>query len=516
VLVVDDDVRVQADLKEMLAPAEYDVRAAQGSGDTLIQNAVQIAGRFRPHIAIVDLCLWGDCAPDLSGLDVIEELESAHCILYSAYLNFQVTRLARAERVTWVSKAESPQQLLDAIEHASRTVCARPGAPHIAAPEHWSPLEIVHTLFRAQDLPPAGLVPDLIKHLFPESHTIALEPLGDQAAVAGAVRRGRSALIKVWRDGRRNPLVLKLGPAKRIKQEAGNYEQYIKDNVQGRFYAGIVDQPRYFWDLGGVLYTFMDTRLNDLASFATFYRKHQDPDTILQPLRHLLHDVWGDFYRDSNQPLSPLFAAYDRVLRLQERLERPVAQNLNWPPPLEDLLSELPNPVDWVQQHKDDDTVPLTRLAITHGDLHADNLFVNPDHTWLIDFERSGPGPILRDVTELEVDILTRLVAPTQPDPISFFHLATALARPTEPQALIPTLGDTDLDSETAKALATLQGLRTLAHQVIQIEDQREYLWGLLLDALFVAVLHEQPTIQRDRALILSTVLCNRLDQWKT
>ena len=116
VLVIDDDVRVQTDLVEMLDPASYDVRAAQGSGDTLIRNARRSAARFRPHIAIVDLCLWGDSAPDLSGLDVIAELESSHCILYSAYLNVQVTRLARADRVTWVSKAESPQQLLDAVE----------------------------------------------------------------------------------------------------------------------------------------------------------------------------------------------------------------------------------------------------------------------------------------------------------------------------------------------------------------------------------------------------------------
>ena len=134
VLVVDDDVRVQTDLVEMLDPATYDVRAAQGSGDTLIRNAKRSAARFRPHIAIVDLNLWGDSGPDQSGLEVIAALESAHCILYSAYLSIQVTRLARADRVTWVSKAESPQQLLDAVESAAHRVCALPGKPHISAP----------------------------------------------------------------------------------------------------------------------------------------------------------------------------------------------------------------------------------------------------------------------------------------------------------------------------------------------------------------------------------------------
>jgi hypothetical protein len=120
----------------------------------------------------------------------------------------------------------------------------------------------------------------------------------------------------------------------------------------------------------------------------------------------------------------------------------------------------------------------------------------------------------LRDVTELEVDILTRLVAPTHADPITTYRLASALARPTEPESPIYALGNTGLDAETAKTLTTIQGLRTLAHEVIQIQDQREYLWGLLLDALFVSLLHEEPTIQQERALILSAVLCNRLEHW--
>jgi len=514
VLVVDDDVRVQTDLVAMLAPANYDVRAVQGSGDTLIRNAKRSAELFRPHIAIVDLNLWDYLAPDLSGLDVIGALESAHCILYSAYLNVQVMRQARADRVTWVSKAENPQQLLDAVEDAARTVCALPGMPNISAPADWSPLEIVQILFPNQDSPPAGLVHDLIKQLFPESHTVTLEPLEDDTVVAGAVGRGRSVLIKAWRDDKRSPVVLKLGPTERIRQEAGNYRRYIDENLRGRFYAGMVEQPCYFWDLGGVLYAFMDTRLNDLSSFAAFYRQHEDPKALLRPLEHLISDVWGDFYRDSGGPTEPLYDAYDRVLRLNERLTSPAAQNLNWPPKTS-LPRELPNPVTWVQQHKQDATIPPTRLAVTHGDLHADNLFVDADHAWVIDYERSGPGPILRDVTELEVDILTRLVAPERVGQGDFYSLAATLAHPTAPEtSLLPLIGPS-ADREITKALQTVQSLRALAHRSIQIPDMREYYWGLLLDALFVALLRTTPSFQQERALILSAVLCRRLEYWE-
>jgi CheY-like chemotaxis protein len=513
VLVVDDDPRVQSDLIEMLDPADYDVQAARGSGETLIQDAERVAKRFRPHIVIVDLCLWGDCVRDLSGLEVIAALQSAHCILYSAYLSFDVIRQARADRVTWISKTESPQKLLDAIESASRAACARQGELQIRAPKDWFSPETVNTLFPSDDVPPADLVDDLIRQLFPDAHTVTLESLEDEAMTPGPVGRGRSVVVKVRRDDKRSPLVLKLGPTRRIKQEAGNYARYIDGNVPGRFYAGIMDRPRFFWDLGGMLYTFLDTRLNDLSSFAAFYRRHQDPQVILTPLRHLLSEVWGDFYREPGGPPQPLFAAYERVLRLQKRLDTRVARNLEWPLNLGKVPPDLPNPIHWVQQHKNDATIPLTRLAITHGDLHGDNLFVNPNHAWVIDFERSGPGPILRDVTELEVDILTRLAAPGCADPALYYRLAMALVSPTEPEAPVPTLAGPDIDSETIKVLATIRGLRALAHRVIRIEDQREYLWGLLLDALFVALLYEKPTQQRDRALILSAVLCNRLEQ---
>ncbi len=51
-----------------------------------------------------------------------------------------------------------------------------------------------------------------------------------------------------------------------------------------------------------------------------------------------------------------------------------------------------------------------TRVAITHGDLHGDNLLVdNQKNVWVIDFERCGEGHILQDFIELEADIFNRL-----------------------------------------------------------------------------------------------------------
>ena len=50
--------------------------------------------------------------------------------------------------------------------------------------------------------------------------------------------------------------------------------------------------------------------------------------------------------------------------------------------------------------------------CVAHGDLHADNFFVDSTHmTWLIDFEHTGRTHALRDFVELEADIKLRLSA---------------------------------------------------------------------------------------------------------
>jgi hypothetical protein len=246
-----------------------------------------------------------------------------------------------------------------------------------------------------------------------------------------------------------------------------------------------------------------------LPSFAAFYREQQEPRAIVRPLLHFFEEVWGDLYHEATQVGQPLFPAYDKVLRLNDRLVRfpDTRENIEFP----GVSVILPNPVLWVLRHKEDDSIPYTRQAITHGDLHGDNLFVDRVHAWAIDFERSGPGPMLRDFVELEVDIVTRLIAVPENDGSRFYELAVIL---TEPAELTASLQPTPLvaqDPEITKALGVINGLRCLASETTGCLDTREYLWGLLLDALFVASLVSPEMPQRERALLLASVLCDRL-----
>jgi streptomycin 6-kinase len=158
--------------------------------------------------------------------------------------------------------------------------------------------------------------------------------------------------------------------------------------------------------------------------------------------------------------------------------------------------------------------VRTARQAVTHGDLHGDNLFVEKERAWIIDFERTGPGHALRDFAELEVDIFTRLANPQQLDWPTLLELALALVRPATPTAAIMPTALINATPAALKALNVIKEVRSLAQEVVHHTDQREYLWSMLFDALFIASIGSAAPDQQLRAMLLSALICERLSSW--
>lgn len=512
VLIVDNDPRVGPDLQAMLEPLGYRVQIAQGVGQVLLDQAVAIAHSFRPNVAIVDLRLLNEYRDERSGFELLGSLQSAHCILYSAHLTPEVTReaLRRYGAANWVSKSESPQRLLDAIADAARESCAWQRDLSIHRPSAWTSHRIIRTLFgKDTDVLPE-IVDDVLGQLFPKNREVTLEIGGAEAVTPLPVSRGHSVVLKAQPDDF-EPVVVKLASAEQIRSEDANYREYVKDRLVGRFYAQL-ERTVEFWDLGGAVYSFLGSSLRALPSFTVFYRQETDHRVISRPLYHFFTEVWSRHY---GQPLGdrhiPLFQFYDETLRLKERLERFSSQEeiRSFP----GLPVSLINPVPWVLRHAEDSLIPGARQTIAHGDLHGDNLFTDGEHIWAIDFERAGPGHILQDFVELEVDIVTRLL-PTEVDFSLLYELAVVLAEPSEPTASLRQTEKLLANYETRKALDVIARLRQLAYEITHYPDSREYLWGLLLDALFVATMVSEESPQRERALLLGAVLCGRLRHW--
>jgi DNA-binding NarL/FixJ family response regulator len=511
VLIIDNDPRVRLDLQALLELQGYWARIVQGVGQALLEQAVTDAWVFRPHVAIVDLRLLDDYSDERSGLELIRSLRSARCILYSAYLSPEVTReaLSRYGATSWVSKGEPTQRLLDEVGKAAQGSCASHRDLALRQASAWTPQRIVEILFgRDTDVPP-DIVRDVLGRLFPENAKIKLETVGGEVANSLSVSRGRSFVCKAWPDDL-EPVVVKLAPAEQIQSEAENYRKHIQGRLVGQFYAHL-EQTIGFWDLGGTVYRFMGSSLRKLPSFTTFYQEKTEPAIILKPLNHFFTEVWSRHYRSSQHEDLSLFRVYDQALNLEERLKRFSNQERRRAFP--GLPISLINPVPWVLRHAGDSLIPGARQAITHGDLHGDNLFADGEHAWAIDFERTGPGHILRDFVELEVDIVTRLL----PDEVGLsllYELALVLVEPPEPTAPFRQTKKLLANPETRKALDVIAGLRKLAYEMTRYPDSREYLWGLLLDALFVATIVSEESPQRERALLLGAVLCGRLQHW--
>ncbi len=506
VLIIDNDSQVRSDLREILEPLGYRVQIAQGVGRDLIDQALVMARDFRPHVAIVDLRLLDEYSDDRSGLGLLKGLQSASCVLYSAYLTPELTLEVFREYGTtrWVSKHQSPQQLLDEVADAANESFRQDLA--LDRPSALTSERIVEILFGPNAGVPQDVVETTFGQLFPKNKKIWLQKLGGEIETPLSVSRGHSFVSKAYPDDL-EPVVVKLAPTSQARNEEQNYRGHVEGRLVGQFYAHL-ERVVEFWDLGGAVYSFLGSSLSSLPSFAAYFRGQKDSQAILRPLVHFFTEVWSRHYE---RPLSEghlsLFRVYDKALHLTERLKSFSHQEEKLALP--DLPESITNPVHWVRQHTAESQLPKVRMAITHGDLHGDNLFVDGERAWAIDFERTGPGHILRDFVELEIDILTRL-APL-PGLSEFYELAMVLTETSDPSTPFQPTAQAMAKPETLNILEVISGLRRLAYETASIQDFREYFWGLLLDSVFVATLVSEDSPQRERALILGGVLCDRI-----
>ena len=172
------------------------------------------------------------------------------------------------------------------------------------------------------------------------------------------------------------------------------------------------------------------------------------------------------------------------------------------------------NPVRWLESHMQDSTIIAYRLAVTHGDLHCDNLFVDGEHAWVTNFERTGPGHILRDFIEMEVDLFTRLGPGMSGDEINMDLQVAG-------QILVDRF---DFESNSNlyrrishpsifKAIDVIREHRKICAEVTGPSNFREYLWGLLFNLINLVTRIDRYTPQWNPAMLLGGIICERLER---
>lgn len=531
VMIVDDDPLVLQQLKDILEPL-YIIDSVQGYGQVLINDAVVHAKHFRPHVAIVDLSLDPTNRSDRGGLKILAQLPSVRCILYSNYVTPEISRLAKEYGAEAVGKEEPPQRLVAIVAKEAQESCAAlSGVVLYRIPAPTSE-EIIKVLGLPESTP-IDMADDVLVQLFSKrefsgTKKITLRKMEEANATPGSISRGHSLVLKVWRDEKTKPFAIKFARSQNILNEERNYK-FIKDDILGDFHADLKESV-IFWDLGAIFYTLVGLSSREWRNFREFYLNTDAHSAILRPLLHFFSEAWGELYKRRDELKVSLFVTYDealtrgKALNLTERLEKfPEQGKLLY---LSDLSISMINPISWVLRHKEESIFPPTYSvykAITHGDLHGDNLIVDDSHAWAIDFERSGWGHILRDFVELELDIISRLI-PQEVDLQELIGLAIALANPKRARDEYRSASKYVAGVQSKKAFDVVLGLREIAEQLTGFTGYREYYWGLLLDAVFVATLTPDETqqsstprseeIHRKRALIYGAVICSRLENW--
>lgn len=357
VLVVDNNPVVQRQVVEILRGSGVDAQAAEGKGVTLKESAKVLAIAFKPHVVIMDLRLTDEHADDRSGLELWkdERFSSAKCILYSGYLerDYRITREALRQKGVEdvIGKEDDPQILIDAVIKAARRDCGCQNGLSLIWPSAWNEEAIIHYLYESTKNIPRDLAMDVLGRLFPETKELVLKALGGTAKSSAIVAHGRTVLFQAWPD-KKEPVVIKLAPRDRILREVAAYEEFIQDRLIGRFSAQLYKYT-YFWDLGGICYSFIGSSQKSIEAFTNFYQQAETSAEILTPLKHFFEEVWSKHYANSRLPLSEsIFKSYDSTLKLSERLDEFPIQTKTHTFPT--LPGDFPNPAVWIPAHEAD------------------------------------------------------------------------------------------------------------------------------------------------------------------
>jgi hypothetical protein len=459
---------------------------------------------------------------DQSGLDLVPRLFPTRSIVVSASEGWLASTKAIQEKgaIGYLAKTAVSWRLRSMLDVEAGRICA---SRHPAS-VHWrniNPSTFFRNWFPEDELVPDDEANDIIIQLFPDAKQISIQILRQDRSNLTTVPRPRSLVLHVQIDNLQ-PMIAKIARRDKIKREIDNFRAYIHGHLGGDFYPSMENQI-ILWDMGGATYKYVG-QLKHVQLLSDFYQlKNQ------KKVKSCLEDFFAETWSPHYQPQSitecdnkTLFDIYCEVWgkywydQLCEHLRSGNISRVLLSEP-KSLVLDAPNPVLWLTRRVRDNTAgysPRIKLAVTHGDLHADNLLVDAEHNipWVIDFERTGRGHILQDFVELESDIVNRLVRFSDKEYHLFYQLCLFIAQPS---SLGRIQSNAVEDSRLHMAFNIISDLRQLAYTQTGIVSTEEYLWGLLFNTLFrTKLLLDQDDKSHDlyRTLMLASVLCHRLD----
>ena len=447
-LLVEDQPIIYETLQRRLEEQQYRVTLA-----TTYEAAYHSLTTEHFHLAIIDLRLNAADENDLSGMRLLQDVERLNlrgimpCLIITAYGTIELVIEALQDLGVEKFIEKRPgyiAKLLAAIPAALEKYKLNFGLEFAAGTSQ--KIEQGASFIHANDpgWPPvsqlAPQIEDILSQLFDGAQQLWIDRTYEGLSGSFVVR-----VLPTWASGPGQSRIVKIGRRDKIDKESRYYHDYVEHHLAGRYAVRL--NAAYARHLGGLLYPFVDAEDKRTITFADLYRQ-QPPGRINAALQQLFRETCQPWYQNRTfgyQSLRDLYWESFDLTRQPERLPREIATVLpgydQHAPTLtlsgtltgedDDPPLTLPNPLYWLAQ--DANVIMPVCCAITHGDLHADNILINDDDCWLIDFYRTYPSHILRDFVELETDIKYRLSGELVP--ADFLALEQALIKLEHPPA---------------------------------------------------------------------------------
>jgi Ternary complex associated domain 9 len=360
---------------------------------------------------------------------------------------------------------------------------------------------------------------DLLCDLFYKARAIVVEPMTAGHSGTGVLK------IQPFYPGQGGgqKVVVKFGDVRQIEREYTNYTKYVQLFIgDGRNTAFLTSQRTR--NLGGIVCSFVGTSIDQLQDFGTFYHQ-QSASEVASVLDQLFHHTCGPWYA-GHRSLWPLDLTedYQRLFRYPwKRIEQVISTC--WES-LQSKKEQLPKSVKHAGVYRLLNPLPIvtgaqpfvrpTYVCTTHGDLNPHNLFIDSSRqSWLIDFQSTGPGHILRDLAMLDSVVRFQLLLPGEATLSERFAMEEALCgiKAFSQVEQLKTRFSTE-NAALAKTYGTVVHLRTLAQGMMGkslSDDMSEYYIALFYNALNTLRFSSLDVEQHEHALLSICLLADHL-----
>src|SRR6266581_3376200 len=487
VLVVDDLEHWREELAETLQRGSFEVDSVSSTAE-----ALKRLDTSSYHLLVLDIRMVDVDQSNTGGIELLRELdkrglsEAIKVIILSAYGTKEQMRLAfRDHKVAdFLSKDEFNNQ---AFLQSVQQVFSKEVNINLELDVLWQqvngPQQVVLNLevdgIRLKRNPTlqgqvALELDDLLCSLFYEAKSVLVRPL----------TLGQSPLGVLWAQpfygsGGGRAVIIKFGGLRMIEKEYSNFRKYVQSFIGGGRSTSVLDLRRTP-HLGGIIYSLLGADNDHLEDFGNFYR-HAGVSQIRDVLDLLFLDTCSAWYANHSklQPYN-LTEDYQQLFGLTlEKLEHPLSelqrvvqgtQKLSF----KSLNSDrgFKNPIAGIAGPP---LVRSTYTCITHGDFNHQNLLIDTTgHTWLIDFQSTGRGHILRDVAKLDTECRLALLAAEEATLEERLRMEEALCSIDHfsQLGLLATSFSTENEA-LAKVYNVVVHLRGLAHKLV-VQNQSD------------------------------------------